>query len=72
MAARKSCQAGRLRSIAALKGTLASKLATIMAPKNSLGTKGLGRVSKAATANPTVWNGQGLSATPIPSPGGNK
>ena len=72
MAARKPCQAARLFSIAALKTQPASKDRTTMAFKNSLGTKGAGKVSKNATANPTAWNGQGASATPNASPGGNK
>jgi len=55
-----------------LKPKVASKQWIKTERKNSVGTNGLNSVSNNATANPTAWNGQGPSATPIPSPGGNK
>lgn len=42
-----------------------------MGMKTPFGTKRLSQVSKAATGQALVSDGQG-SATPIPSPGGNQ
>src|SRR6185503_3827236 len=71
-AARKSCQGGVLCRIGALNQQANFGIKHKMQFQKSAGTNRKARVSKAATANPPVWNGQGPSATPIPSPGGTK
>jgi hypothetical protein len=71
-AARKSCQAGHLYSIAAgekADGEQISGSKTVM--EKLSGTKRLNRVSKRPSAQPKVLNGQTWSATPIPFPGEN-
>ena len=71
-AARKSCQAGHLHSVAAgevTAGDQRSGSKTVV--ENLLGTKRPSRVSKRATAHPKVLKGQTWTATPIPFPGEN-
>ena len=78
-AARKACQAASLYSIAALKtkvgierwGTRVDDQLDKRYGK-FMGTKRLNRVSNGVTANRGAWEWQGLSATSVPSPGGDK
>ena len=71
-AARKSCQAGCLYRAVALKTNVAVRNVPRNGVRMTLGTNGRGRVSKEATAQLGIRDGQGSSASPIPSPGENK
>ncbi len=69
-AARKSCQAGCLDTLAAgenAAGEAVGGSKTVI--ENLSGTKRLSRVSNLTTAHPEVLTGQTWSATPSPFPG---